>query len=172
MARPLAIMRYGDTILRGKNEKVSEFGSDLGPFFKRMWETLIEARGVGLAAPQVGVSKQIAIINPELEDEKKLIKMVNPRIVAVSKETDSLEEGCLSVPGVRGEVVRAANIKVVYQDENGSEHMLDADGFLARIIQHEIDHLNGVLFIDRLSFAKRALLKGKLKELADRGKEK
>ncbi|MDD4856703.1 MAG: peptide deformylase [Candidatus Krumholzibacteria bacterium] len=172
MATPLDIMKYGDKILRGKSEKVLEFGPELGPLFRRMWETLIEARGVGLAAPQIGVPKQIAVVDPEPEDEKKLIKMVNPRIVASSKETDSLEEGCLSIPGVRGEVARAANITVVYQDESGSEHKLYAEGFLARIIQHEIDHLNGVLFIDRLSFAKRALIKGKLKELAERDKEK
>jgi peptide deformylase len=159
-------------ILRKKGAKVSEFGPELKPLFKQMEETMIDAKGVGLAAPQIGVSKQIAIMNPEPEDDTRLLKMVNPRIVSSSNETENLEEGCLSVPGVRGEVARASEITVVYQDEDGKEHTLRAEGMLARIIQHELDHLNGVLFVDRLSFAKRSLIKGKLKNLADGGKEK
>ena len=171
MAKSARIRKYGDKVLRGKNEKVKDFGPELAPLFDEMHETMIEARGVGLAAPQVGVAKQIAIMNPEPENEKKLIKMVNPRIIVSSDETERIEEGCLSVPGIRGEVVRAARITVAYQDENGKARTLEAEGLLARIVQHELDHLNGVLFVDRLSFAKRALIKGKLKELAG-GKEK
>ncbi|MGD1047174.1 MAG: peptide deformylase [Candidatus Krumholzibacteriaceae bacterium] len=171
MAKSRGIRKYGDKVLRGKNEKVKEFGPELAPLFDEMHETMIEARGVGLAAPQVGVPKQIAIMNPEPENEKTLLKMVNPRIIASSDETEKIEEGCLSVPGIRGDVVRAARITVAYQDENGKARTLEAEGILARIIQHELDHLNGVLFVDRLSLAKRALIKGKLKELAA-GKEK
>ena len=133
---------------------------------------MIAARGVGLAAPQIGVSKQIAIMNPEPEDDAKLIKMINPRIVAVSDEKVKIEEGCLSVPGVRADVERPERVTVLYQDENGKERTLEAEGLLARIVQHELDHLNGVLFIDRLSFAKRSLIKAKLRNLADDGKEK
>ena len=166
MAKARSIRTYGDKVLRGRNEKVKEFGPELKPLFEDMHETMMEAKGVGLAAPQVGVAKQIAIVNPEPEDEKKLIRMVNPRIIASSNETERIEEGCLSVPGVRGEVVRALKITVAFQDESGTERMLEAEGMLARIIQHELDHLNGVLFVDRLSFAKKALIKGKLKELA------
>jgi len=171
MAKSVEIRKYGDKVLRGKNEKVKDFGPELVPLFDEMHETMIKARGVGLAAPQVGVAKQIAIMNPEPENEKTLLRMVNPRIIASSDETDKIEEGCLSVPGIRGEVVRAAKITVAYQDENGKARTLEAEGILARIIQHELDHLSGVLFVDRLSFAKRALIKGKLKELAG-GKEK
>jgi len=172
MAKSLGIRKYGDEVLRGKNERVKDFGPDLGPLFERMEETMIVERGVGLAAPQVGIPMQVAVINPDPEDEKKLIRMVNPRIVSASRETETIEEGCLSVPGVRGDVARAAKITVAYQDERGAERTLEAEGLLARIIQHEIDHLNGVLFVDRLSFAKRSLIKSKLKDLAGGGKEK
>jgi len=172
MTQSTGIRKYGDKILRNRSEKVKEFGPELKPLFKQMEETMTDAKGVGLAAPQIGVPKQIAIMNPEPDNEEKLIRMINPRIIAASDETDRLEEGCLSVPGVRGDVVRASGVTVAYQDENGKEHTLHAEGFLARIVQHELDHLSGVLFIDRLSFAKRSLIKAKLKDLADGGKEK
>jgi len=166
MSKSFSIRTYGDKTLRSKNDRVKDFGPELGPLFDRMEETMIVSKGVGLAAPQVGIARQIAVVNPEPDEEKSLLKMVNPRIVWTSQETDTVEEGCLSVPGIRGEVVRHSKIEVVYQDEHGKEHALKAEGLLARIIQHEIDHLNGVLFIDRLSFAKRALIKPKLKSLA------
>ena len=170
MRKSLGIRKYGDRVLRSKNEKVKDFGPELEPLFDRMEDAMIASKGVGLAAPQVGIAKQIAIVNPEPEEKQSLIRMINPRIVRTSGETETLEEGCLSVPGIRGEVVRHSKIEVVYQDETGKEHSLTAEGMRARIIQHEIDHLNGVLFIDRLSFAKRALIKPKLKDLAS-GKE-
>ena len=170
MRKSLGIRKYGDKVLRSKNEKVKDFGPELEPLFDRMEDTMIASKGVGLAAPQVGIAKQIAIVNPEPEEKQSLIRMINPRIIRTSGETETLEEGCLSVPGIRGEVVRHSKIEVVYQDETGKEHSLTAEGMRARIIQHEIDHLNGVLFIDRLSFAKRALIKPKLKDLAS-GKE-
>lgn len=172
MAESFGIRKYGDRVLRGKGKLVEEFGPELKPLFELMERTMIAAKGVGLAAPQIGISKQIAIVNPEPEDDTKLIKMINPRIVAASKETVKIEEGCLSVPGVRGDVERPEAVTVVYRDENGKERTLEAEGLLARIIQHELDHLNGVLFIDRLSFAKRSLIKAKLKNLAGDGKEK
>jgi peptide deformylase len=172
MAESLGIRKYGDRVLRGKGKTVEEFGPDLKPLFERMERTMIAAKGVGLAAPQIGISKQIAIMNPEPEDGEKLVKMINPRIVAASRETVKIEEGCLSVPGVRGDVERPERVTVAYRDENGKERTLEAEGILARIVQHEIDHLNGVLFIDRLSFAKRSLIKAKLRTLADDGKEK
>ncbi len=172
MVESFGIRKYGDRVLRGKGAVVKEFGSELKALFERMERTMIAARGVGLAAPQIGLSKQIAIVNPEPEDSAKLIKMINPRVVASSKETVKIEEGCLSVPGVRGDVARPERVTVVYQDESGAERTLEAEGMLARIVQHELDHLNGVLFIDRLSFAKRSLIKAKLKTLAGGGKEK
>jgi peptide deformylase len=171
MARSPEIRKYGDRILRNKNERIDQFGPELERLLERMHDVMIEAKGVGLAGPQIGIAKQIAIVNPEPENDTKLIRMVNPRIIETSDDTERVEEGCLSVPGIRGDVVRASKLTVVYQDEKGKEHRLEAEGFLARIIQHELDHLDGVLFIDRLSFAKRSLIKSKLKDLADGGKE-
>jgi peptide deformylase len=170
MAKRLGMRCYGDTVLRAKSERVSPTETELEPLFGDMVETMRAERGVGLAGPQVGVSKRIAIMNPEPENEKTLIKMANPRIVAASDELETLDEGCLSVPGIRGEVARHVWIEVAYEDEKGVERKLRAEGLLARIVQHELDHLDGVLFIDRLSLAKRALIKPKLKGLAG-GKE-
>jgi peptide deformylase len=172
MARTPKIRTYGDAGLRKKNETITEFGPELERLFERMREAMIEARGVGLAGPQIGVAKMVAVVNPDPDDNTKLIRMANPRIVVSSDETDRLEEGCLSVPGIRGEVPRASKVTVVYQDEKGREHTIVAEGFLARVIQHELDHLNGVLFVDRLSLAKRSLIKSKLKELAEGEKER
>jgi peptide deformylase len=163
---------YGSNVLRAKGATVEEFDDELAIFIDRMVETMVIEEGVGLAAPQIGVSKQVAVVNPEPEKEETLIKMINPVIVSESDETESFEEGCLSVPGIRGNVIRPISIKVHYQDETGGKHELEADGLLARIIQHEVDHLNGVLFIDRLSVAKKMLIKSKLRSLSDgSGKE-
>ena len=170
--KSLGIRTYGDKTLRRKGDEVEEFGEDLPAFLDRMKETMVVERGVGLAANQVGVARRIAIINPDPDNDKTLVRMINPRITAVSDELLTVEEGCLSVPGVRGEVARHAWIEVVYQDEQGKEHRLRAEGFLARIVQHELDHLDGVLFIDRLSLAKRALIKTKLRSLKKGDEEK
>jgi len=167
MMKSLGIRTYGSGVLRSENEPVEEFGDELSEFLLQMVETMLIEDGVGLAAPQVGVSRRIAVINPEPENEKTLIRMVNPKIVSFSDETESVEEGCLSVPGIRGNVIRPVAVEVTYLDEKGSERRLQADGLLARIIQHELDHLEGVLFIDRLSIAKKMLIKSKLRSLID-----
>ena len=164
----LELKIYGNKILRSKAEQVEDFGDELRRFLDEMVETMIVEDGVGLAAPQVGVSKRIAVINPEPNSDSTLIKMINPRVVSVSEETDTLEEGCLSVPGVRGQVVRSSAIEVAYLDEEGNEHSYGVEGLVARIIQHELDHLNGVLFVDRLSLAKRMMIKPKLRALKNR----
>ena len=161
----LELTIYGNKVLRTRSRAVEVFEEDLSEFFDRMVETMIVEGGVGLAAPQVGVSKRIAVINPEPENEKALMKMINPRIVSHSSNEDTMEEGCLSIPGIRGNVIRASSLELVYQDMNGGEHTLHAEGLLARIVQHEIDHLNGTLFIDHLSLAKRALLRSRLRDL-------
>jgi len=163
----LKLSIYGDKVLREKGSEVNDFDEELSFFLEDMVETMITEGGVGLAAPQVGVSKRIAVINPEPDNDKTLIRMINPRIVSTSDETETMEEGCLSIPGIRADVVRAKALEVVYQDENGKEHKLEAGGLLARIIQHEVDHLNGVLFIDRLSTAKKLLIKPQLRKLRE-----
>ena len=167
MMKSLGIKTYGNNVLRARSQEVEEFGEELSRFLLEMVETMLIEDGVGLAAPQVGISKRITVMNPEPENERTLVKMINPRIVASSDETVSIEEGCLSVPGVRGDVIRPAAVEVAYLDENGTERKLQAEGLLARIIQHEIDHLDGVLFVDRLSIAKKMLIKSKLRSLKD-----
>ncbi|MBN1884426.1 MAG: peptide deformylase [Candidatus Krumholzibacteriota bacterium] len=146
-------------------DPVEDFDERLVPFLERMAETMVIEGGVGLAAPQVGVSRLIAVINPDPDNPDTLVEMINPRIVAVSDEEVSIEEGCLSVPGIRANIVRPAAVTVTYQNREGRDCTLDADGLLARIIQHELDHLDGVLFVDRVSAAKRVLLKPRLRQL-------
>ena len=166
----LGIRIYGDEILRARSSEVERFDPELERFIAKMVETMIVEDGVGLAAPQVGVSRRIAVVNPEPYNPDTLLTMVNPEIRRRSDEVDTLEEGCLSVPGIRGKVERPVEVDVEYLDGLGRKRSIRAEGLLARIIQHEIDHLDGILFIDRLSFGKRTLLKGKLRELARRGK--
>jgi peptide deformylase len=166
----LKLRVYGDKVLRSQNETVQEFGAELEPFLAEMLETMLEESGVGLAAPQVGISKRIAVVNPEPASGETLIHMINPRIISASGDRDTVEEGCLSIPGIRGLVTRSKSIDVVYQDDQGVEHTLKADGLLARIIQHEVDHLNGVLFIDHLSLAQRTLLRSKLRSIMQEGR--
>jgi peptide deformylase len=164
----LELKIYGDKVLRYKAEEVDDFGDELSRFLDEMVETMIVEDGVGLAAPQVGVSKRIAVLNPEPANERTLIKLINPRIISTSEETDTVEEGCLSIPGVRGQVVRPSAVEIAYLDEDGNENTIEVGGLMARIIQHELDHLNGVLFIDRLSLAKRMIIKSKLRALKNR----
>jgi peptide deformylase len=118
----------------------------------------------------VGVSRRIAVVNPDTYDPDTLLTLVNPRILTCSDETDCIEEGCLSVPGIRGKVERPVEIEVEYQDLRGSKHGIRVDGLVSRIIQHELDHLDGVLFVDRLSFGRKTLVRGKLKDLSRQGK--
>lgn len=131
-----------------------------------MFETMHAAEGIGLAATQVNESLLFVVMSvPRENDEPLRMTMVNPRIVE-TRGTFESEEGCLSVPGVRDIVVRAEWIRVEYQDMAGEPHTLEADGLLARVIQHEVDHINGILFVDRLTPARRVRWEGALKKLA------
>ncbi|MBN2070212.1 MAG: peptide deformylase [Candidatus Krumholzibacteriota bacterium] len=161
----------GDGILRKKARKVEVFDESLTVLLDDMVQTMIYEGGVGLAAPQVGVSAMVAVVNPEPENDETLLKLINPEIIDTGAETESIEEGCLSVPGIRGNVIRPVAIVLQYQDENGEEKKIQVEGLVSRIIQHELDHLNGVLFTDRLSFAKKMMIKNKLKELARRARQ-
>lgn len=166
----LGIKIYGDEILRVKGTDVEEFDEELRELVGKMVETMLTEDGVGLAAPQVGVSRRIAVVNPDPYNPDTLLTLVNPRILSCSDETECVEEGCLSVPGVRGKVDRPILIEVEYQDTAGGKHCIKVDGLVSRIIQHELDHLDGVLFVDRLSFGRKTLVKGKLRNLAREGK--
>jgi peptide deformylase len=145
------ITMCGDKILRKKAAKVSEVDDKIVGIIADMFETMRNASGIGLAANQIGLNKQIFVvdISPVEDYEKyKPIVMINPRITSKSDETISIEEGCLSIPDLRAEVIRPKSIFVSFFDVNMKEHTIEADELFARVIQHEYDHLQGVLFID------------------------
>ena len=132
---------------------------------------MYDSDGVGLAAPQVGISKRIIVFDPEpLNPDSEPMALINPEIVERSGQADA-EEGCLSVPDVRGEVERAANVTVEALNLDGKKVRIEATDLLARILQHEIDHLNGVLFVDHLSRLKKQLIKKHLKRVEKETKE-
>jgi peptide deformylase len=144
----LDIYTLGEEVLFEKCQPITKFDSGLRVLVNAMFETLEEADGVGLAGPQVGVSNRIFIIN--IRDVEKRA-YINPQILETSIETSCAEEGCLSIPGVWHDVERPAKVTVQAQDLEGKAFVVKAEGLLARAIQHENDHLNGTLFIDRMS---------------------
>ncbi|NQU88744.1 MAG: peptide deformylase [Mariniphaga sp.] len=159
---------YGEPILRKKAKPVDKNFEGFEEFMKNMWETMYYADGVGLAAPQVGKSLRVFVIDasmgaeeePELKDFKKAF--INPEIIEISGEKWLMNEGCLSLPEIREDVSRPEFVTIRYHDENFEEHTETFKGYASRIIQHEFDHLEGVLFIDYLNPLKKRLLKGKL----------
>src|SRR3989304_7078234 len=150
----LPITLYGDKILRKKTNKVSDVDLETVKLIKDMFETMKNAFGIGLAANQVGADKQIFIVNlsgvEDYEDTKPIV-FLNPEIIKYSDEKTVVEEGCLSIPDVRADVERPAEISIKYFDTELKEQILDADELLARVIQHEFDHLQGVLFTDLIA---------------------
>lgn len=164
-----AIVKYPDPVLSTKGEPVTEFGPELAQFVDEMWASMYAAHGIGLAAPQIGVSKRITVIDVSYKEkpEDKLV-LINPEIV--EREGKQFEEeGCLSLPEIRDKVQRAARVKVRAQGVNGEFFEAEGDELLARAMQHEIDHLDGVLFIDRLSPLKRDLVKRRIRKLQKNG---
>lgn len=141
------VVTIGDEILRAKAKEVTKFDDRIYKLLNNMMETLIQEDGVGLAAPQIGVSKRVIIAYQEEND--KVIELINPEIISSSGEVID-NEGCLSVPGRIGKVNRAKDIVVKGQNADGEPIQINASGMFARIIQHEIDHLNGILFVDKL----------------------
>lgn len=144
----LDIYTLGDDVLREKCSKITKFDSALKMLSEAMIDTLDEADGVGLAGPQIGVSERIFVVH--IPDEDPIV-FVNPEIIETSIEVSPYEEGCLSIPGVYHEVIRPSRVTVQAQDINGKAFTIKADGLLARVIQHENDHLSGVLYIDHLT---------------------
>ncbi len=164
-----AIVKYPDPVLSMKGAAVTEFGPELAQFVEEMWASMYAAHGIGLAAPQLGVSKRITVIDVNFKErpEEKLV-LINPEIIQrAGKQFE--EEGCLSLPEIRDKVQRAAHVKVRAQDVNGNIFEAEGDGLLARAMQHEIDHLDGILFIDRLSPLKRDLVKRRIRKLQKNG---
>lgn len=135
-----------DPVLREVAKPVKEVNRNIRKLLGDMAETMYDAGGVGLAAPQVGISKRVIVVDPQ-DGETGLIGLVNPEILEAEGEQLG-PEGCLSIPGLNGDVKRHMKVKVKGLDENGEERIIEAEGFLARIFQHEIDHLNGILFTD------------------------
>ena len=162
----LKIVTLTDPILRAKCRKVTNIDSKMIKIAHDMLETMYVAPGVGLAANQVGLDFQLVVIDATRDPEKygkNPIILFNPKILELSgKKTN--DEGCLSIPGIFEQVTRAAHVKASYTDEKGQEHIVETDGLLAQALQHEIDHLNGKLYIDHVSSIKRNLIKKKYKK--------
>jgi peptide deformylase len=151
-------------ILRTKCKNVEKIDDNTRVTLDKMLKTMYENRGIGLAANQVGLTERLVVIDLQEDDVKNPIFLVNPEIVWKSKETACGEEGCLSVPSERAEVIRFKEVKVKYLDKDGTEKTIEADGLLAVCLQHEIDHLNGKIFIDHLSKIKKDIILKKLKK--------
>ncbi len=166
----LKIRKYGDPVLETRCEPVAEFGTDeLKQLVENMFETMYANKGVGLAAPQVGVSKRVAVIDPSAgEDPDARLVFVNPELVKLEGKQVG-EEGCLSIPGFREDVKRAMKVRVRAKNVEGEEFETDCEELLARAIQHEIDHLNGVLFLKHLSPLKRDMIRRKIRKLQQAG---
>ena len=160
----LKIVKYPDPILRQKANRIQDIDNEIRQFTDYMIETMYLDEGVGLAAPQVGLSKQLLVIDVG----QGPMTLINPEIVRKEDASDTIEEGCLSIPGIRIDVSRSTHVVVRGIDDKGETVEIEADGLLARVLQHEIDHLNGVLIIDHASSLQRTLLKSKLKRLENK----
>ena len=163
------ILTEPDPILRKKCEPLEKVDTHTKKLMDDMLETMYAAPGIGLAAVQVGILKRLVVIDiSKGEEEKKPIFLINPQIIHQSKKTSVYEEGCLSLPGQFAEIERPAECTIKYIDYNGKEKDLKANGLLATCIQHEVDHLNGILFIDYLSKLKKDMI---IKKLVKQKKE-
>ncbi|MBW4654896.1 MAG: peptide deformylase [Kaiparowitsia implicata GSE-PSE-MK54-09C] len=148
---PLKLHYLGDRVLRQPAKRITKVDDEVRLFARQMLQTMYSEDGIGLAAPQVGVNKQLIVIDTELDNpEAPPLILINPSIVKSGETLCALQEGCLSVPGVYMDVVRPEVIEVSFKDEMGRPQRRKADGLLARVIQHEMDHLNGVMFVDRV----------------------
>lgn len=161
----LPIVKYPDPVLSQPGEPVTEFNAELRKLVADMFETTYANQGVGLAAPQVGVSKRVTVIDVSMgKDPKDKLAIINPEII-FSEGKLYEEEGCLSFPEIREKVVRAARVRIRAQDEKGKWFEMDGEDLLARAFQHEIDHLDGILFLSRMSALKRSLSLRKIRKM-------
>jgi len=149
---PLEIYKLGSNTLRTTANRISKVDVDTRKLAREMLQSMYSAKGIGLAAPQVGISKELLVIDINFEDSAaEPLILINPEITAFGSTLNSYEEGCLSIPGVYLNVIRPSTIKLKFRDEMGRPRKMNADGLLARCIQHEVDHLKGVLFVDRVT---------------------
>ncbi|GLB50239.1 peptide deformylase [Neptunitalea lumnitzerae] len=180
----LPIVAYGDPVLRKEAKEISAEYPNLQDLIANMFETMYSASGVGIAAPQVGLAIRLFVIDasPFAEDEELTDKerevltdfkkvFINAKILEETGDEWGFSEGCLSIPDIREDVFRPETVKIEYYDENFNKHVEEYDGLAARVIQHEYDHIEGILFTDKLSSLKKRLLKGKLANIS-KGKVK
>ena len=171
----LPISAYGDPVLKKKAKDIDNGFKDLNKLIENMWDTMYNANGVGLAAPQIGLPLRAFIVdtspfadaenmsNDEFEIVKSFKKVfINPFLIKETGDKWDFNEGCLSIPDVREDITRSDTILIKYLDKNFNQHLDSFNGIIARVIQHEYDHIEGILFTDKLSSLKRTLLKGKL----------
>jgi len=165
----LPIVTFNDAVLREKTKSLTKDYPNLKKLLADMFETMYNSHGVGLAAPQIGLPIQLFTVNadPMFEDDEEDLKMgelvfINPKITSYGDQKIPLEEGCLSIPDVRDRVFRPTEITITYLDANFDQQTLNADGWLSRVIQHEYDHLQGVLFIDYLGSFRKRIIQSKL----------
>jgi len=175
----LPIVAYGDPVLRKKAKAISADYLNLDALIANMYETMYNALGVGLAAPQIGLPIRIFLVDAspfaedeELsDDEREQLKdfkqtFINAKILEEEGDEWAFNEGCLSIPHIREDVFRKPKVKIEFQDENFKTHIKEFDGLLARVIQHEYDHIEGILFTDKISTLKKRLIKGKLSNIS------
>jgi peptide deformylase len=170
---PLTILLVPEPILKARARPVAAADMEqVRALLPRMFATMYRAHGIGLAAPQVGVGLRFAVVDLMADDKPTPIVLINPEVVARSEEQATREEGCLSLPGQYADVTRPARVTVRYTDATGAKRQIDAEGLLAACLQHEIDHLDGVLFVDHLSALKRNMILRRLaKELRQKRAE-
>jgi peptide deformylase len=163
------ITKYGNAVLESPAKPVAKFDEELAKLCEDMFESMYVAQGVGLAAPQIGLSKKLAVIDVSVgkNPEAKLV-LANPEIIHVEGDQRE-EEGCLSLPGFRGSVLRPSYVTIRAQNVKGETYEMRGEGLLARAFCHEIDHLNGILFIQHLSMLKRDLIKRRIRKLRKTG---
>ncbi|MDR3531378.1 MAG: peptide deformylase [Rhodopila sp.] len=159
----LPILIAPSQILKTRARAVKPGDGDLvRELIPRMFATMYQAPGIGLAAPQISQSLRLVVIDLMPSDKKQPYSLINPEVVAASEELSTREEGCLSLPGQFADITRPARVKVRYLDETGARREMEADGLLAACVQHEIDHLDGILFVDHLSALKRNMIMRRL----------
>lgn len=167
----LPITVFGDDILRKKAAPITDINDDLILIVRNMFVTMHNANGIGLAANQVGVNRRVFIIDlspVEGYEKFKPLTMINPKIVSKSDELEPYEEGCLSIPELKAEVIRPKGIEISFYDIDMKEHKIVVDDLVARVIQHELDHLNGILFIDHLDDETKKKIKKHLNKIKNR----
>jgi len=163
------IVYLGDPVLRTEADEVTVFDDDLRALVRDMFETMYHADGIGLAAPQIGISTRVIVVDLRRQDEDdpepQQVALVNPVVAWESKELAKQTEGCLSIPGLEEVVQRPAAVRIEGQDPDGNDIVVEADELFGRALQHEIDHVNGILFVDRVSPLKRRMLLKKWKKI-------